>query len=160
MQTAQPFIPETSSFKLQTSTEQLTWYKPQGIHEIWKIQSKQDALYYVIRYTKLLILLGIRNNYHSRGSNLLCYLLIRRLREVAVIIIEEYHCYRLHRHQSSTPVSRETKLTGEIKYAFRGNRSLLIRVEYSMHTHSRKLMTQWGEKYCAMSSLNLVYTRI
>jgi len=51
-------------------------------HVLTKFQqnwSKEEAIYYVLNPTNLLILFGIRKNYHSNGRNLLLYQFIRRV---------------------------------------------------------------------------------
>jgi len=51
---------------------------------------------YILRYTDLFVVYGIRRNFHSRGRNLLLYQFISRAIRLTVIIIEESPSYQLH----------------------------------------------------------------
>lgn len=59
--------------------------------------SKQKIIHYVLRYTNLLILLGIWKNWQSNGRNLLLPSPINKKGDKkSAAIIKEYHCYKLH----------------------------------------------------------------
>jgi hypothetical protein len=58
--------------------------------------SKQEVIHYGLRSTNLLNLFGVRKNWHSSGRNLFKYLFILRVIKRTVVIIQEYHCFRIH----------------------------------------------------------------
>jgi hypothetical protein len=51
--------------------------------------------HYVLRYTNLFDVYGIRRNCHSSGRNLLLYQFVKRAIRLIVIIIEESPSYQL-----------------------------------------------------------------
>jgi hypothetical protein len=51
--------------------------------------------HYILRYTDLFVLYGIRRNCHSSGRNLLLYQFIKRAIRLIVIIVEESPSYQL-----------------------------------------------------------------
>jgi hypothetical protein len=77
---AEPLVPEPSLVKVETATGKLKWYKSLGMDHILAELTKQEVKHYVLRYTNLLFLYGLRRNCHRRGRNLLLYQLIRVVR--------------------------------------------------------------------------------
>jgi hypothetical protein len=53
-------------------------------------------MHYIMKFTNLLILFGIRKNSYSSGRNVLLYLFIKGVINLPLVIIEEYHCNQLH----------------------------------------------------------------
>jgi hypothetical protein len=51
--------------------------------------------HYILRYTDLFVIFGIRRNCHSSGKNLLLYQFIKRVIRLIVTIIKESPSYQL-----------------------------------------------------------------
>jgi hypothetical protein len=70
-------------------------YKSRGTDQILAELIKAGGGTYILRYTDLFVLYGIRRNCHSSGRNLLLYQFIKRVIRLTVIIIEESPSYQL-----------------------------------------------------------------
>jgi hypothetical protein len=69
-----------------------------GVHDVRQMDThtaEQGVKHYILRYTDLFVLFGIRRNCHSNGRNLLLYKFIKRAIRLTVIIIEEFPSYQL-----------------------------------------------------------------
>jgi hypothetical protein len=77
--TAEPLVPELSSFEFEIAIEELKTYKSLGIDLILAelIQARGNTL--CSRSTNLFILFEIRKNFQSSGRNLLLYVFVRRV---------------------------------------------------------------------------------
>jgi hypothetical protein len=69
--TVEPLVPEPSSFEIEIDIKKLKTYKLPGIDQILTELIKQEVIHYILRATSLLILFGIRKNWHSSGRSLL-----------------------------------------------------------------------------------------
>jgi hypothetical protein len=69
--------------------------KSRGTDQIPGELIKAGVKHYVLRYTDLFVVYGIRTNCHSSGRNLLLYQFIKRVIILIVIIIEESPSYQL-----------------------------------------------------------------
>jgi hypothetical protein len=100
--TAEPLVPEPSSFEVEIATEKLKRYKSPGIDQIPAelIQAGGNTLCSEIH--KLINCIWNKKNCQSSERNLLLYLFIRRVMKRTLVIIEEYHCYHLHTKSYST----------------------------------------------------------
>jgi hypothetical protein len=74
IQTAEPLMPEPSLVEVEIATGKLKRYESQGTDQI---PAMHEVKHYVVRYTTLFVLHGIRWNCHSSGRNLLLYQFIK-----------------------------------------------------------------------------------
>jgi hypothetical protein len=95
MHTADPLVPEPSLIELEIAIGKLKSYKSPGTHQILTELIKAGVKRYVLRYTNLFVLYGIRRKCHSSGRNLLLYQFIKRVLQLIIIIIEESPSYQL-----------------------------------------------------------------
>jgi hypothetical protein len=79
IQTAEPLVPEPSIVKVETAIGKLKSYKSLGANQILAELIKAGVKHYVLRYTNLFVLYGIRRSCHSSGRNLLSYQFIKRV---------------------------------------------------------------------------------
>jgi hypothetical protein len=93
--TAEPLVPEPSLVKVETAIGKLKSYKYAGTDQIPAELIKAGGETYILRYTDLFVVYGIRRNCHSSGRNLLLYQFIKRGIRLIVIIIEESPSYQL-----------------------------------------------------------------
>jgi hypothetical protein len=93
--TAELLVPEPSLVEVETAIVKLKSYKYPGTDQIPVKFIKAGVKYYVLRYTKLFVLYGIRMNCHSSGRNLLLYQFIKTVIKLTVIIIEDSLSYQL-----------------------------------------------------------------
>jgi hypothetical protein len=70
-------------------------YKFPGTGQIPAELIKAGVKHYILRYTNLVVLYGIRRNCHSSGRNLLLFQFIKRARRLIVITVEESPPYQL-----------------------------------------------------------------
>jgi hypothetical protein len=91
--TAEPLVPEPSLVEMDTAIGKLKSYKSPGTDQIPAELIKQQVKHYVLRYTDLFVLYGIRRNCHSSGRNPLFYRCIKRVIRLTTIIIEETPSY-------------------------------------------------------------------
>jgi hypothetical protein len=77
--TAKPLAPEPSLVKVEIAVGKLKSYKSPGTDQIPAELIKAGVKPYVLRYTNLFVLYGIRMNFHSSGRNLLLYQFIKRM---------------------------------------------------------------------------------
>jgi hypothetical protein len=77
MHTADPLVPEASSFKVEIAVEKLKRCKLHGIDQILAELIQAGVIHYVLVSTNLLILFGIRRNCHSMGKNMSLYIFIK-----------------------------------------------------------------------------------
>jgi len=75
MNTAEPLVPEPRSFQVEIAIK--VWENKyfQVLNKFWQTWSKQDVIHYVLKFTSLLILFGVRKTCHSSGRNLLLFCL-------------------------------------------------------------------------------------
>jgi hypothetical protein len=92
---AEGLVPEPSLVEVAIAIGKLKSYKSPGTDEIPAELIKAGGKHYVLRYTNLFVLYGIRRNCHSSGRNLLSYQFIKRVIRLIVIIIEESPSYQL-----------------------------------------------------------------
>jgi hypothetical protein len=71
--TAEPLVPEPSLVEVEIAIGKLKSYKSPGTDNIPTKFIKAGLKHYVLRYTDLFVLYGIRRNCHSSGRNLLLY---------------------------------------------------------------------------------------
>jgi hypothetical protein len=64
-------VPERSLVEVEIAIGKLKSYKSLGTDQIPAELIKAGVKYYVLRYTNLFVLYGIRRNCHSTGRNLL-----------------------------------------------------------------------------------------
>jgi hypothetical protein len=83
---AEPLIPEPSLVKVEIAIGKLKSYKSLGTDQIPAKLIKAGVKHYVLRYTDLFVLHGIRRNCHSSGRNLLLYQFIKRVIRLIVIV--------------------------------------------------------------------------
>jgi hypothetical protein len=95
MQTVEPLVSEPSLVEVEIAIGKLKGYKSPGTDKIPAEFIKAGVKLYVLRYTNLFLLYGIRRNCHSNGRNLLLYQFIKRVIRLTVIIIEESPHYQL-----------------------------------------------------------------
>jgi hypothetical protein len=95
IQKAEPLEPEPSFLELKIAIEKLKSSKSPGTDHIPAEFIKAWVKHYVLRYTDLFVLYGVRRNCHSSGRNLLLYQFIKRMIRLIVIIIEESPSYQL-----------------------------------------------------------------
>jgi hypothetical protein len=91
--TAEPLVSEPSLVKVKVATGKFKSYKFPGADQILAEVIKAGD--YVLRYTNLFVLYGIRRNCHSNGRNLLLYKFIKQVIRLIVIIIKESPSYQL-----------------------------------------------------------------
>jgi hypothetical protein len=95
IQTAEPLVPESSLVKVEIAVGKLKSYKSLGTDQILAKLIKAGVKSYVLRYTNLFVIYGIRRSCHSSGRNLLLYQFIKRLIRLIEIIMEESPSYQL-----------------------------------------------------------------
>jgi hypothetical protein len=71
--TAEPLVSETSLVDVEISVVKLKSYKSPGTDNIPAELFKQGVKHYILRYTDLFVLYGIRMRCHSSERNLLLY---------------------------------------------------------------------------------------
>jgi hypothetical protein len=81
---AEPLVPESSLVEVEIAVGKLESYKSPD--------TDQGVKRYILRYTNLFVLYGIRNC-HSSGRNPVLYQVIKRVIRLIVIIIKESHFY-------------------------------------------------------------------
>jgi hypothetical protein len=91
--TAEPLEPEPSLVEVGIAIAKLKSYKSPGTDQIPAELIKAGVKHYVLRYTDLFVVFGIRRNCYSSGRNLLLYPFIKREIRLIVIIIEESPSY-------------------------------------------------------------------
>jgi hypothetical protein len=77
--TAEPLVPEPSLVEVEIATGKLKSYRSQVLIRFRQNRSKLGVKHYVLRYTDLFVLYGIRRNCHNSGRNLLLYRFIERV---------------------------------------------------------------------------------
>ena len=92
--TAEPLVPEPSTFEVEMATEKVKRHKSTGTDQIpaalW-----QGVGQFNLRPIKLLILFGIRRNCLRSGRSRTMHLLIRRAIKQIVVIIKAHHFRQL-----------------------------------------------------------------
>jgi hypothetical protein len=86
--TAEPLVPEPSLVGVEIAIGKLKSYKSPGTDQI-----PAGVKRYVLRYTDLFVLYGIRRRCYKSGRNLLLYQFIKRAIRMTVTIIEESPSY-------------------------------------------------------------------
>jgi hypothetical protein len=99
--------------------------------------------YYILRYTNLFVLYGIRRNCHSSGRNLLLYQFIKRvIRLIAIIIEESPSLSTAYKFSSNILLARLTPyvnaIIGDNQCGFRRNRSTMNRIFYIQQILEKK----------------------
>jgi hypothetical protein len=94
--TAEPLVPEPSLVEVGIVIGKLKSYKSPGTDNIPTKFIKAGLKHYILRYTDLFVLYGIRRNCHSSRRNILLYRFIKGAIRLIVIIIEESPTYQLH----------------------------------------------------------------
>jgi len=84
LHTAEPLMLEPSAFEVQMAIVKPKRHKSPGIDQI-------PAEQFALKSLNLLILFGIRRNCPRSGRSRSLYLLIRRMTQKTVVIIEAYH---------------------------------------------------------------------
>jgi hypothetical protein len=92
---AEPLVPEPSLVEGEIAIGKLKNYKSPGTDQILARMIKAGVKHYILKYTDLFVLYGIRRNGHSIGRNPLLYQIIKRVIRLMVIIIEEPPSYQL-----------------------------------------------------------------
>jgi hypothetical protein len=100
---AEPLVPESSIVEVEIAIGKLKSYKSLGTDQISAELNKGGVKHYVLRYTNLFVLHGIRRNCHRNGRNLLLYKFIKRVIRLIVIIIEESPSNQLPKKLHQTP---------------------------------------------------------
>jgi hypothetical protein len=77
--TAEPLVPEPSLVEVKIAIGKLKSYKFSGTDQISAELIKAGVKHYILRYTDLFVVFGIRRNCHSSGMNLLLYQFIKRV---------------------------------------------------------------------------------
>jgi hypothetical protein len=93
--TAEPLMPEHSLVKVEIATGKLERYKSPGTDQIPAKLIKAGGETYVLRYTNLFALYGIRRNFHSNGRSLLLYQYVKKAIRPTVITTEKSPSYQL-----------------------------------------------------------------
>jgi hypothetical protein len=75
---AEPLVPQPSLVKVEIAIGRLKSYKSPGTGQIPAELIKAGVKHYVLRYTNLFVLYGVRRNCHSSGRNILLYHFIKR----------------------------------------------------------------------------------
>jgi hypothetical protein len=90
IQTAEPLVPEPSLVEVEIAIGKFKSYKSLDIDQIPAelIKVGGGVKSYVLKYTNLFVLYGIRRNCQSSGRNLLLYQFIKRVIRLTLIIIE------------------------------------------------------------------------
>jgi hypothetical protein len=70
---AEPLLPESGLLKWKLLLESWKVVNPQVLIRFWPNWSKLGVKHYILRYTDLFVLYGIRRNCRSSGRNLLLY---------------------------------------------------------------------------------------
>jgi hypothetical protein len=94
--TAEPLVPEPSLVEVEIAIGKLKSYKSLGTDQIPAELIKAGVKCYVLRYTNLFVLYGIRRNCLRNGRNLLLYQFVKKVIRLSVIIIGESPSYQLH----------------------------------------------------------------
>jgi hypothetical protein len=92
---AEPLVQEPSPVKVEIAIGKLKSYKSPGTDNILAKLIKAGGETYILRYTDLTVVYGIRRNCHSSGRNLILYQYIKRAVRLIVIIIGESPSYQL-----------------------------------------------------------------
>jgi hypothetical protein len=92
---AESLVPEPSLVEVEIAIGKLKSYKSPGIDQISAELTKAGVKRYILRYTDLFVLYGIRRNCHSSGRNQLLYQFINGVIRLMVIIIERPPPYKL-----------------------------------------------------------------
>jgi hypothetical protein len=93
--TAELLVPEPSLIEVKIAIGELKNYKTPGTDQIPTELIKAGRRHYVLRYTDLFVVHGIRRNCHSSGRYLLLHQFIKRVIRLIVIIVEESPSYQL-----------------------------------------------------------------
>jgi hypothetical protein len=179
IQTAEPLVPEPSLVEVKIAIVKLKRYNPQVLIRFRPNWSELGVKIYVLRYTNLFVLYGIRRNCHSSGRNLLLYQFIKRAIRLTVIITEGSPSCELptkpfqHFLARLTPYVNE--VNGDHQCGFRRNSSTTEQIFYVRQVIEkigsimgrcmnylwtwRKPMTQLRERFFTTFSLNLVFLR-
>ena len=96
IRTAEPLVPEPSTFELEMAIEKLKRYKSQGTDQIPAELIKAWYKKFALRSINLSVLLGKRRNCLRSGRSRSLYLFISTAMKHVVIFIEEYRCCQLH----------------------------------------------------------------
>jgi hypothetical protein len=93
--TAEPLVSDPNNFEVEIAIAELKKYKSSGSNQIAAelIQAGGETLQSEIHK---LILFGVRRNCLISSRSPLLYQFTRKSINIIVVIIEEYHCYRLH----------------------------------------------------------------
>jgi hypothetical protein len=89
--TAEPLVLGPSHLEVEIAIAKLKKYKSPSSDEIPAELFKQEAKYYCLRSTNLLILFGIRKNCLNNGRSQLLYQFTKSVIKLTVIIIVGYH---------------------------------------------------------------------
>jgi hypothetical protein len=73
IQTTEPLVPEPSLVEVEIAIGKLKSINPRVLIRFRPNSSKQGVKFYVLRYTDLFVLYGIRRKCHNSGRNLLFY---------------------------------------------------------------------------------------
>jgi hypothetical protein len=95
LHTAEPLVPEPSSFEVELAIEKLKCHKSPGIDQIPAESIKQGAGKFSLRSINLLFPLGISRNCLRSGRNRSLYLSIRKAIKQIVVILGAYHFCQL-----------------------------------------------------------------
>jgi hypothetical protein len=76
--TAEPLVPEPSLVEMKIAIGRLRSYKSPGTENIPAELIKAGVKHYILRYTDLFVVFGIKRNCHSSGRNLLSYQFMKR----------------------------------------------------------------------------------
>jgi hypothetical protein len=96
MRATESLVPEPSFFEAEVAIESCKDINHQVLIQFRQNWSKQEVVHYDLRTTNILILFRIRKSCHSIGRNLLLYVFIKMVIQLAIVILEEYHCYQQH----------------------------------------------------------------
>jgi hypothetical protein len=90
LHTAEPLVPELSSFEVELDIEKLKSHKSQGTDQI-PTELRQAVGQFTLGSINLLFLFGVMRNCLRSGSNRSFYLSIRRTIKQIAVIIGAYH---------------------------------------------------------------------
>jgi hypothetical protein len=123
---AEPLVPEPSLVEVEIAIGKLKSYKSPGTDQ------SRGVKHYVLRYTNLLVVYGIRRNCHSSGRNLL-YQFIKRVIRLTVIILRNL-LSTAYKILSNILLARLTpyvnKIIGDHQCGFHCNRSTTDQIFY------------------------------